>query len=93
MHRSFVRRLGDRHSNHAIAAAIIAMAKSVELDVVAEGVESFAQQRVLLEDQCAHAHRFLFRRPQPASEARQLAKCVAEQSAGGRTQEMKRLIV
>jgi diguanylate cyclase (GGDEF)-like protein len=90
--RSFVRDLGDGTDDSAIAAAIIAMAKSLNVGVVAEGVESFAQLRFLQEHHCAQAQGFLLSRPLPASEARMLLQRAADQADSSRTQRIRRLI-
>src|SRR5204863_425562 len=70
--RSFIRDLGSDSGDRAIAAAILAMARALGVEVVAEGVESFAQFRFLQEHQCAHCQGFLLSRALPASEARLL---------------------
>ena len=92
MDRSFVRDLGEEGDDRAIAAAIISMARSLNLDVVAEGVESFAQLRFLQDHQCALAQGFLLSRALPAGEARLLLQRATEQFDGGRTQRMQRLM-
>ena len=57
----------------AIVTAIISLAHSLDLAVVAEGVESKAQQRFLAEKECDAMQRFLVSKPLPASEmSRQL---------------------
>ncbi len=90
--RSFVRDLGDGTDDSAIAAAIIAMAKSLKVGVVAEGVESFAQLRFLQEHHCAQAQGFLLSRPLPASEARLLLQRANEPTDASRTQRIRRLV-
>jgi diguanylate cyclase (GGDEF)-like protein len=90
--RSFVRDLGDNSDDSAIAAAIIAMAKSLSVGVVAEGVESFAQLRFLQEHHCAQAQGFLLSRPLPANEARQLLQRANEPTDASRTQRIRRLV-
>ena len=90
--RSFVKGLGDESDDRAIAAAMISMAKSLKVDVVAEGVESFAQLRFLQDQQCEQAQGFLISRALPAGEARLLLQRATEQFDGSRTQRIKRLI-
>ena len=50
--RSFVMSIGERQQDGATARAIIAMAHSLELKVVAEGVETDAQMKFLQEQNC-----------------------------------------
>jgi diguanylate cyclase (GGDEF)-like protein len=91
MDRSFVRDLREGTDDGAIAAAIISMAKALNVGVVAEGVESFSQLRFLQERQCGQAQGFLLSRALPASEARLLLQRATEQFDGSRTQRMQRL--
>ncbi|WP_330969256.1 putative bifunctional diguanylate cyclase/phosphodiesterase [Lysobacter sp. A3-1-A15] len=67
--RSFVEPLGRGLSQRssAIVAAILALAKSLGLDVVAEGIETEAQRQALQKMGCVHGQGFLFGRPEPAS--------------------------
>ena len=92
MDRSFVRDLGDDSDDRAIAAAIISMAKALKVDVIAEGVESFAQFRFLQEHQCAQSQGFLLSRALPAGEARLLLQRATEKFEGSPTQRVRRLI-
>jgi EAL domain-containing protein (putative c-di-GMP-specific phosphodiesterase class I) len=45
--------------------AIIAMAHSLELDVIAEGVETEGQRQFLLDRNCTHYQGYLFGKPVP----------------------------
>jgi diguanylate cyclase len=92
MDRSFVRDLGDDTDDRAIAAAIISMAKALKVEVIAEGVESFAQFRFLQEHQCAQSQGFLLSRALPAGEARLLLERATEKFEGSPTQRVRRLI-
>jgi len=89
--RSFIRDLGSDSGDRAIAAAILAMARALGVEVVAEGVESFAQFRFLQEHQCAHCQGFLLSRALPASEARLLLERARENFEGSPTQRLRRL--
>jgi EAL domain-containing protein (putative c-di-GMP-specific phosphodiesterase class I) len=50
---------------------IVAMGQSLDLDLVAEGVETLAQLRVLQELGCAKAQGYLISRPVPADNMEQ----------------------
>ncbi len=64
--RSFVRDLETAGDNAAIVAAIIAMAHSLRLRVVAEGVETAGQMRRLAEQGCVLQQGWLFAKALPA---------------------------
>jgi diguanylate cyclase (GGDEF)-like protein len=61
--RAFVKDLPHSSDDAAIALAIISMARSLGLTVVAEGVETEAQRSFLLAQGCECAQGFLFSRP------------------------------
>ena len=80
--RSFMSGVGCNAEDEAIAGAIIAMAHSLGLKVVAEGVETQAQLDVMRKLKCEEMQGFLFSRPLPADEfdalirsGRRLAAC------------------
>ena len=89
--RSFIRDLGNDHDDRAIAAAILAMARALEVEVIAEGVESLAQFRFLQEHQCAHCQGFLVGRAVPAPEAAALLERAREKFEGSPTQRLRYL--
>lgn len=64
--RGFVRDLCVDRNDAAIVAATIGLARGLELDLVAEGVETVAQRDALLALGCRHFQGFLFARPQAA---------------------------
>jgi len=64
--RSFVSGVGSDQHSRSIVQTILAMAKSLDYEVVAEGVETLEQQSFLMENGCAIAQGFLFARPMPA---------------------------
>jgi diguanylate cyclase len=66
--RSFILPLGKSASAEAIPIAIIAMANSLGLRVVAEGVETVAQAEFLDRQGACELQGFLFARPMPAAE-------------------------
>jgi diguanylate cyclase (GGDEF)-like protein len=63
--RSFVRDLPDDSEDKAIAQAIISMGKALEMTIVAEGVETPAQEAFLRAHGCDEIQGFLFSRPLP----------------------------
>ncbi len=91
MDRSFVRDLGEDSDDRAIAAAIISMAHALEVEVVAEGVESFAQFRFLQEHRCGQCQGFLLSRALPAGEARLLLQRAVQKLEGSPTQRVRQL--
>jgi len=64
--RSFVAGLGENARDTAIVQAITALARSLDLDLVAEGVETPTQRDLLWTLGCRRAQGFHFARPQPA---------------------------
>ena len=68
--RSFVRELGRDSSDTAIVRAVVEMSHSLDLAVVAEGVETDEQRRLLLDLGCEYAQGYLFGRPAPPEDAR-----------------------
>ena len=71
--QSFVRELPDNADNVAIVTAIIALANSLGLTVIAEGIETPAQLALLTQLGCHRAQGFLFSHPIPATEFLALA--------------------
>jgi len=63
--RSFIRDLADNNSDKAIVRTIIAMARSLNLDVIAEGVETEAQKNLLKKKGCTNFQGYLFGKPVP----------------------------
>jgi len=66
--RSFVEPLGRvaAQRSSVIVGAILALARSLGLEVVAEGIETEDQHQALLEMGCVYGQGHLFGRPQPA---------------------------
>jgi diguanylate cyclase (GGDEF)-like protein/PAS domain S-box-containing protein len=64
--RSFVSRLESDPRSRELVSTILTMARGLDIDVIAEGVETAAQQRVLVDLGCATGQGYLFARPAPA---------------------------
>jgi EAL domain-containing protein (putative c-di-GMP-specific phosphodiesterase class I) len=64
--RSFVERIGVDIQDAAIVQSVVALAKTLNLSVVGEGIESRAQAAQLLALGCDRGQGFLFARPQSA---------------------------
>ncbi len=90
--QSFMTSLVDCSDDRAIAAAIIAMSRTLRINVTAEGVENFPQLLFLQEHACQEAQGFLFSRPLPAAEAQNLLQRAADTTSGTRTQRLRSLI-
>jgi diguanylate cyclase (GGDEF)-like protein/PAS domain S-box-containing protein len=66
--RTFVDGLGTEAEDSAIVEAVVGMARTLDLGVIAEGVETLAQAECLRALGCEKAQGFWFGRPRPASE-------------------------
>ena len=66
--RSFVREITERADDAAITSAILAMAESLKLTVVAEGVETESQAALLRRQGCRYVQGYLFGKPVAADE-------------------------
>jgi diguanylate cyclase (GGDEF)-like protein/PAS domain S-box-containing protein len=72
--QSFVRDITVDKNDMAIVRTIIAMARSMNLDVIAEGVETEEQHALLLEMGCENFQGYLFGKPLPISQFNDLLK-------------------
>jgi diguanylate cyclase (GGDEF)-like protein len=75
--RSFVENLLTSRNNRAIVAAVVGLAKSLGLELVAEGVETEDQRELLIEMGCDQIQGWLIARALPADE---LARRFAEKT-------------
>lgn len=66
--QSFVRDITVDESNRVIIRTIIAMAQSLGLETIAEGVETEAQRAYLLNNGCTHFQGYLLGKPLPIHE-------------------------
>jgi diguanylate cyclase (GGDEF)-like protein/PAS domain S-box-containing protein len=65
---SFIARVPDDPENAAIVRSLIAMAHNLKLGIIAEGVETAAQARFLIEERCEEAQGFLYAEPLSATD-------------------------
>lgn len=72
--QSFVRDLAFDSDDQAIVSTIIAMAKSLGMSVIAEGVETQEQRQYLLQQGCAHYQGYLFGKPVALEQFEKLLK-------------------
>ncbi len=72
--QSFVRDIADDVSDQAIVRTIIAMAHALNLNVIAEGVETEEQRQLLHNNGCRTYQGYLFGRPVPIDEFEALCK-------------------
>jgi EAL domain-containing protein (putative c-di-GMP-specific phosphodiesterase class I)/CheY-like chemotaxis protein len=81
--RSFIRDVAMKPDDAAITIAIISMAKSLNLKVIAEGVEDEAQMSFLRTHHCDQIQGYYFSKPLPVDKvADKLRGNVAEMQAG-----------
>lgn len=78
--RSFVSRMGFGDKNSKIVQAIILLAQALDIDVIAEGIETVEQQAQLTALQCNYGQGYLFSKPLASAQAGALISCCV---AGG----------
>ena len=76
--RSFISMLGVNKSGVAIIRAIIAMANSLDMKVIAEGIETLDQMNSLTELQCDYGQGFFFNKALDSDTAQALIKETSE---------------
>lgn len=72
--RTFVRDIEINSTDEAIASAIISMGNSLDLKVIAEGVETEGQFSKLKEKHCDEMQGYLFSKPVPVDEVEDLLR-------------------
>jgi EAL domain-containing protein (putative c-di-GMP-specific phosphodiesterase class I) len=68
--RSFVHDIPGDQTGREIASAIVAMARKLGIEAIAEGIETEDQRRFLLENGCRCGQGYRFGRPVPIAEIR-----------------------
>ena len=72
--KSFIQDIYTDINNTKLVSAIISMAKSLNLDIVAEGVEKEEQCKFLKENCCSYAQGYLFSKPSSSEDIETLLK-------------------
>jgi len=70
--RSFIMDIPRDNDDVAIASAILALGKSLQLDIVGEGVETAEQEQFLRQNGCHLGQGYLYSRPVPAEDIGEL---------------------
>ena len=70
--RSFIKDIPEDKEDIAIIKSIIALAKSLNLNLIAEGVENAEQKKFLILHGCTHIQGHYYGRPIPAAKMREL---------------------
>jgi diguanylate cyclase (GGDEF)-like protein len=89
--RSFVHRMHSDPDDRALVSAMIKMAQTIGIEVIAEGVEDFSQLLQLQDEHCDQAQGFLLSRPLPAADAREFLKRLAESQETSRTARLRKI--
>ncbi len=80
--QSFIRGIPERDDDVAITQVIIGIAKSLKMELIAEGVETQAQSTFLMQHDCVQMQGYFFGRPMPAEAIEQrLHESAAENHA------------
>jgi diguanylate cyclase (GGDEF)-like protein len=78
--KSFVAKLPNDKNALAVVTAIIGLAKSLNLKVVAEGIETIEQLECLTKLECQYGQGYLFSKPVPVVEATKLLEMYGSKS-------------
>lgn len=70
--KTFIGSLPDDEEDVGIVKAVIALAKSLKLNVIAEGVERKEQRDFLVENGCKNIQGYLYGKPMPANEMEEM---------------------
>ena len=79
--QSFVRQISTAGDDTTIVTAVIGMARSLKLRVIAEGVETLEELAFLRAHQCDEAQGYYFSRPVPPQQFAKLLKTGIPESA------------
>jgi len=70
--QSFMRDIPENTDNGSLVRAMIAMAHSLNMQVIAEGIENKQQLKFLVEQECDEIQGYLISRPVPAAQFKKL---------------------
>ena len=79
--RSFINRIGE--SGAPLVTAVISLAKGLNLDVIAEGVETRAQVNFLASHGCRYMQGYLFSKPLTGAQLEQVLRNQMRQDTEG----------
>jgi len=77
--QSFIKGLPDDNEDIGIVKAVIILSKSLNLDIIAEGVETSEQKKFLLENGCKDIQGFIYSKPKPALEIKKYLENLIKQ--------------
>ena len=70
--RQFIHALSSINADEPLVMAMIAMAKGLKLQLIAEGVETEEQKEALIQMGCLYAQGYLYYKPMPAAEFKKI---------------------
>ena len=76
--KSFVDKIGTRQQAMVIVTAVLGLGRSLDIPVLAEGVENEEQREFLSAESCAQAQGFLYGRPVPLDDLKELVFAPAD---------------
>lgn len=88
--RTFIANLQEGHRSEALVSAIITMAHALGMEVIAEGVETLEQLRLLQTFSCNEVQGYLISKPVPADAMAALMRktsLFSDEIAGGETND------
>ncbi|HMD74365.1 MAG TPA: EAL domain-containing protein [Steroidobacteraceae bacterium] len=89
--RSFIHRMHTDPEDRALVSAMIKMAQTIGIAVIAEGVEDFSQLLQLQDERCDQAQGYLLSRPLPVAEARVFLKRITDIQETSRTLRLRKI--
>lgn len=88
--RSFVRDIVLDRDSAVITSAVITLAQQLGIETVAEGIETAAQMRILLDQGCSLIQGYLISRPLPSDELLDWVQSQHEAQSGGKLSKLRR---